>query len=77
MELNISLTLMDFDRRAAETSAESQMQEPKPLSVDLPRQQVGVDQNCVIKSLRLFRTRLRSNWASAIRRARSAVSASA
>jgi hypothetical protein len=35
---------MDFDRRAAETSAESHMQEPKPLSVDVARQKIRVDQ---------------------------------
>ncbi len=38
---------------------------------------LGSTKNCVIKSLRLFRTRSRSNWASAIRSARSTVSASA
>ena len=38
------LDLLDFDRRAAETSAESQMQEPKPLSVDVPRKKIRVDQ---------------------------------
>jgi hypothetical protein len=71
------LDLLDFDRRAAETSAESQMQEPKPLSVDVPRKKIRVDQELCNQTLRLFRTRLRSNCASAIRRARSTVSASA
>ena len=63
------LDLLDFDRRAAETSAESQMQEPKPLFVDVPRKKIRVDQELCNQTLRLFRTRLRSNWASAIRRA--------
>ena len=38
--------------------AESRMQEPKPLSVDGSRQEVGLAENCANQSRQLFRTRL-------------------
>ena len=76
---SIPLDLLDFDRRAAEIRAPtSQMQEPEAaVCGTCSRKKIRVDQELCNQTLRLFRTRVEVKLSSAIRRARSAVSASA